>query len=114
MADDLQKIKELLEIIKHKVDVVDLAQTGQSATVSLIKDQLSMMNGKLDEHTDKLDQHTQLLEEHSEDLEKLEAIEASVVETEKTVKGYADAYKLRLQHITTYNPYSLVRVPSLF
>ena len=92
MADDLQKIKELLEIVKHKVDMLSVGQTGQSATVSLIKDQLSMMNSKLDEHT-------QTLSEHSERLEKLDSIEVSVIETEKIVKGYADAYKINKGNI---------------
>jgi chromosome segregation ATPase len=53
--DDSTKIKELLEIINHKVDSLDLKQTGQSASISLMRDQLSVMNKKIDGVTDRLD-----------------------------------------------------------
>ncbi len=52
--DDARKfteLKELLEIIKNKIEMMDVLQTGQSATVRLIKDQLSVINSKLDSHT---------------------------------------------------------------
>ncbi len=69
--DDSTKIIELLEIIKHKVDSLDLRQTGQSATISLMKDQMSVMNKKmnilndpdtgLQRVNDRLDAHTSSL-----------------------------------------------------
>lgn len=68
--DDFKKLKELIEIIKHKVDMLSVAQTGQSAQISLIKDQLSMMNEKLDSHT------------------------GSLMNIEATLDAYADMYKV--------------------
>lgn len=69
MADNSKKIQELLEVIKHKLDMLEASQVGQSGQLSMIKDQLSMMNSKLDAHS------------------------ASLVNIEATLEGYADAYK---------------------
>lgn len=46
--DELRQIKELLEIVKHKVDTMDFVKTGQSASFMVIKDLQSVMNEKLD------------------------------------------------------------------
>ncbi|OGE14348.1 hypothetical protein A3F00_05470 [Candidatus Daviesbacteria bacterium RIFCSPHIGHO2_12_FULL_37_11] len=43
------EIKELLEIIKHKIDILDVSRTDQSASIYLMRDQLSVMNSKFDE-----------------------------------------------------------------
>lgn len=71
--DDPKKfieLKELLEIIKNKIDMMDIRQTNQSATISLMKDQLSVINSKLDSHT------------------------GSLMQIEATLNGYADMYKI--------------------
>lgn len=50
MASDNSKvIKELLEIIKHKVGLIEGRQSTQSVQINLISDQQSVMNEKLDE-----------------------------------------------------------------
>lgn len=67
---DLKEIKEFLEIIKHKIDLMMAHQTSQAATISLIKDQISMMNQKMDSHT------------------------AALISIESTLAGYADMYKV--------------------
>lgn len=84
--DDSKKfteLKELLEIIKHKIDMMDVRQTNQGATISLMKDQLSVVNSKLDDPDTGLKRIN----------ERLDANTAAVIELEKTVKGYADSYK---------------------
>ena len=47
--NDLKQIKELLEIVAHKVDLMEVSRTGQSASFHLMKDQQSVMNVKLDD-----------------------------------------------------------------
>ena len=68
--DDLKKIKELVEIIKHKIDMLSVGQTGQSAQITMIKDQLSVMNEKLDSHI------------------------GSLMNIESTLNAYGDMYKI--------------------
>ncbi len=69
--DDLKKIKELLEIVKHKVDTMEMSRTGQSATIHLIKEQQSVMNEKLDEVKETQEDHTRRLEALAGDTEQL-------------------------------------------
>lgn len=73
----IQQFKELLEIIKHKVDMLSVSQTGQSASIALMKDQQSVMNKKLDDLQ-----------------ESVEANTASVIDMEATLKAYSDMYKI--------------------
>lgn len=68
-SDTLQQVKELLEIIKHKVDMLEVGQTAQSAQLTMVRDQLSVMGSKLDSHT------------------------SSLMSIESTLAGYADAYR---------------------
>ncbi len=90
MADDNKKIKELLEIVNHKVEMMSIAHTGQSATLSLMKDQVSVMNSKIDDIAERLDDpDTGLAAINS----RLDANTAAVVELESTIKGYADSYQ---------------------
>lgn len=48
-GDDLRDIKELLEIVKHKVDLMEVSRSSTLASIHLMKDQQSVMNKKLDE-----------------------------------------------------------------
>ncbi len=95
--DGLRQIKELLEIIKHKVDMMEVSRTGQSASFHLMKDQQSVMNEKLDIITKDLDKVKQDLQEVKETQE--EQVLPSVISTETTVTGYADAYKTNKSNI---------------
>ncbi|MBI4037127.1 hypothetical protein HY385_01755 [Candidatus Daviesbacteria bacterium] len=69
-SDDLTKVVELLEIVKHKVDLSESYRSTQSATIQLIKDQLSVINKKIDGMQETLDSHSASLVdiESSEDL----------------------------------------------
>ena len=60
--DNLKTVKELVEIIKHKIDMLEMGSRTQITAFYIMKDQQSVMNEKLDniektlrEHTDKLD-----------------------------------------------------------
>jgi hypothetical protein len=98
------QIKELLEIIKHKLDNLEFFKTGQGASISLMRDQLSMMNSKFDQMQNEimimkntLGKHTQLLESHTQILEShtqvLESHTRSLVNIENKINIYDDMYK---------------------
>ena len=70
MADDLKKIKDLVEIIVKKIRGVETQQGVMAEHVRVIKDQQSVMNDKLDNHT------------------------AALMKIEDTLEGYADMYKV--------------------
>ena len=70
MADDLKKIKDLVEIILKKTRGVEVHQSVMADQVRIIKDQQSVMNEKLDNHTEAL------------------------VNIEDTLKGYSDMYEV--------------------
>lgn len=57
-SDDLTKIIELLEIVKHKVDLSESYRSAQSSTIQLMKDQLSVVNKKVDNIQETLDSHS--------------------------------------------------------
>lgn len=80
--DDLTQIKELLEIVKHKVGLSESHRSVQSATIHLIKDQLSVMNKKMDNMQEALDSQS-----------------ASLVEIESKLDSYADSYKINQHNI---------------
>lgn len=80
--DELTKIIELLEIVKHKVDLSESHRTVHSATIHLIKDQLSVINKKIDDITEKLDSHSD-----------------SLVNIESKLDSYADSYKINRHNI---------------
>ncbi len=70
-------IKEILEILQHKVSQLELFQHATAANIRMIKDQQSVMNEKLDNHTITLDQHT-----------------TALINLENEVGVYGDMYKL--------------------
>lgn len=74
-VNGLDQIKELLEIIKNKVDRLEMFQELTTTQTRTIKDQLSIVNKKLDSHT------------------------ASLVTIEKEIKSYADSYKENQRNI---------------
>lgn len=54
-TDNLRTIKELLEIIKQKVNLMEFQLRGHSSGISRMKDQQSVMNEKLDELSNKIE-----------------------------------------------------------
>src|SRR3989344_3900088 len=87
--DDLKQIKELLEIVAHKVDMMEVSRTGQSASFYLMKDQQSVMNAKLDAIRKDLEGVKETLQSHT----------GSLMNIEATLEGYADAYKVNKKNI---------------
>lgn len=88
--DTLKSIKELVEIIKHKLDMVENIQTGDSASIRLMRDQLSVVNEKLDKVTSELKEVKDVQEER---------VLPPLVYIETTVKSYADRYVINEDHI---------------
>ncbi|MFH0936929.1 MAG: hypothetical protein V1808_01395 [Candidatus Daviesbacteria bacterium] len=94
--DDLTQIKELLEIVKHKVDMMEVSRTGQSATLQLIKDQQSVINGKIDRLANRLDDSDSGLEAINKTLN---SNSASLLTIEKEIRSYADSYQINQHNI---------------
>lgn len=98
MTDDVNKkletlidsrfrsVKELIEVVVDKVSKLGMFQSVVTDQVRAIKDQQSVMNGKLDQLQETLDSHT-----------------ASLIEIENTLKAYADMYKINGDHIKRIN-----------
>lgn len=68
--DVLKQIKEVLDIVKSKVDKLEFFQDVTSEKVRFAKDQLSVINEKLDSHS------------------------ASLISIESKLDAYGDMYKL--------------------
>lgn len=82
LKDGLRPLKDLLEIVKDKVDRAEMFQNVTMQQVRDIKDQQSVINGKLDEMQETLQAHT-----------------GSLMTIEKELKGYADMYKINDSNI---------------
>ena len=67
----MRDLKELIEVVNHKVGSIDANQKIYSAQLVLIKDKQSVLNDKLDEVTDTQKDHTRKLEALSGDVEQL-------------------------------------------
>lgn len=94
--DDLTKIKELLEIVKHKVDLSESHRSVHSATIHLMKDQLSVMNKKMDDTKESVD----VLSSRTDKMQQsLDANTAALMEVEKTLGGYKESYQENQKNI---------------
>lgn len=82
-VDDLKTIKELLEIVKQKVDTM----SGHYATIHLMKEQQSVMNEKLDAISSDLGEVKETQEDHTG---KLETLSGEVEEVHTKVKVIRD------------------------
>lgn len=70
-VNDIKTIKELLEIIKHKIGMIEMRQSTQSGQIILTKDQQSVMNEKLDAIGKDLSEVKETQEDHTKRLEAL-------------------------------------------
>ncbi len=82
LKDNLRPLKDLLEIVKNKVDRMETFQSVTMQQVRDIKSQQSVINGKLDEMHETLDSHT-----------------GSLMTIENELKGYGDMYKINDSNI---------------
>lgn len=88
VKDEVRPLKEQVEIVKNKVDKLDLFQSLSTNQIRAVKDQLSVVNEKVDR-----------LETVEEDLSKLKDVTVkrvypSVMEIQLAIKAYGDMYKL--------------------
>lgn len=81
-TDNSRAIKELLEVIKHKVDGTEVRVRMLSHEIREVKDQQSVLN-------EKLDQIQETLESHG----------GSLVNIESRLEGFADAWKINRAEI---------------
>ncbi len=86
---DLTKIKELIEILVDKVERVELMQRVTTDQVRIMKDQLSVVNKKLDQLP--------------EIQETLDTLKSSVVQIETKISVYEDMYKINQDYIQRLN-----------
>jgi len=103
LQDELQPLKELLEIVKDKIDKMEAFQNVTMQQTRDIKDQQSVMNRKLDGIEKRLGGVEEQLNDPDTGLEainrRLDAHTGAVIELEKTIKGYADMYKINDSNI---------------
>lgn len=102
--DTLKSIKELVEIIKNKVERVETTQMGNSASIRLTRDQLSVVNEKLDKVTKRLDDINEEQQSAKKQLNEVKDVQEKrilppVIYIETTVKSYADRYVTNEDHI---------------
>jgi len=88
VKDEVRPLKEQVEIVKSKVDKLDLFQSVGTENIRSIKEQQSVMNEKLDS----LEEVKVTIIELKEIVE--DRIYPSVVEIEKDIKAYGDMYKI--------------------
>lgn len=95
-GDELTKIKELLEIVKHKVDLSESHRSVHSATIHLMKDQLSVMNKKMDDTKESVD----VLSDRTDKMQQsLDANTVALVDVERTLGGYKESYQENQKNI---------------
>ena len=88
-ANDLKKIKELLEVVNNKVGKLETHVSTHSATMHVIKDQQSVMNEKLDNLQEDINEVKETLESHG----------GSLVDIESRLEGFADSWKINRAEI---------------
>ena len=75
IKEEIRSVKDIVEVIKHKVDTLQMFQSTTSDNIRLIKEQQSIINEKLDNHT------------------------AALIEIESRLEGFADAWKINRSRI---------------
>lgn len=78
VKEELRSVKDIVELIKKKVDSQELFLHTTSENVRSVKEQQSIIN-------EKLDKHTKILEDQ---------LLPSVVTIETEIKAYGDMYKI--------------------
>lgn len=75
VKDQVRDIKDIVEIIKHRVDTLQMFQSTASDNIRLMKEQQSLMNEKLDNQS------------------------AALVSIESRLDGFADSWKINRAEI---------------
>lgn len=104
MDKKIQPVKELVEVIDHKVRRMEMFQGVAAEQVRAIRDQQSVFNKKLDDMKktsdgmkETLDEHTKVLKQHTRIME--DQLLPSVITIEDTIRSYGDMYKINGDNI---------------
>lgn len=96
VTEAMRPLKDMVEITKDKVERQYTFLMVTTENIRVLKDQQSIMNGKLD----KLENKIEKVDERLDDLQgSTDANTASIMEIEKTLKGYADMYKINTSNM---------------
>lgn len=99
----LNEVKDLLEIMNHRLEKVETIQAVAMGQIRIMKDQQSVMNKKLtalDQNYNELKQEVTNLNEKFENLsETVETIKGFILNIENTLEGYGDMYKVNQDYI---------------
>src|SRR3989344_195635 len=96
IKEETRPLKEIIEVIKQKVDKQELFLTASASNTRAIKEQQSVMNEKLDGLENRLDDPETGLKRINE---QLETNTGSLVVIEKEIKAYGDMYKINDSNI---------------
>lgn len=95
-------VKEIVEVIKHKVDTMEFLQRANSENVRMMRDQQSVMNKKLDEQGKKLDEHGRILKEHGRVLKVVFDHSGKLTEDITDIKDTLHSQSAILKQITSF------------
>jgi len=103
IKDEIRPVKEIVEVVKQKVDGQDLYQRSTTSTVRSLKEQMSVMNEKLDSVFDQTAKLTEgmtevkeVLDEHSN---KINALVLEVHEIHQELGSSKDKTTLKLDKL---------------
>ncbi len=87
MADEdtkklIRSVKDIVELVKKRVDTIQMFQSTASDNIRLMKEQQSLMNEKLEEIQETQESHTGVL-----------------MDIEGRLEGFADAWKINRTEI---------------
>lgn len=93
-------VKEIVEVIKHKVNRMEFLQTGNSENIRMLRDQQSVINKKLDEQSKNLNGHGKKLDilwEQTDELTK------DMNDVKETLETHTNALKQIIINTTNSN-----------
>lgn len=87
MADEdtkklIRSVKDIVELVKKRVDTIQMFQSSASDNIRMMKEQQSLMNEKLEEIQETQESHT-----------------GALMDIESRLEGFADAWKINRAEI---------------
>ncbi len=106
ITEAIRPLKDLVEIVQHKVDRIESSRSAQSTSFYLMRDQQSVMNEKLDTITKTLEDHTKKLDRLEDKTDALSGDIESLHDDVKAIKDktgmYHDRNKREIDEIKTH------------
>jgi uncharacterized coiled-coil DUF342 family protein len=87
IKEAIRPLKDMVEIVKHKVDRMESVKEAQPTSIYLMREQQSVMNEKLDAIGKDLNEVKETQEEHTK---RLEALSGDIEQLHEDVKGIRD------------------------